>query len=861
MRVGWGAWKASLIIAGCLVLTLPLVHAQKSSAPESAEAARTLLAEKARALEARGRPDMAIQLWQQILLSTPNNTEALAGLARDYKLTGVSDKADQTLDRLRKINPNDPNIARIESMLSTSSQSEQLRHAGELARQGRNDEAMRIYRQLYGDQPPNGSIALAYYQTLYGTANGKQPAIAGMRTLVQRNPGDSRYIVQLGVMLTYDPHTRAEGIRILQAHPSDPAAQAALRQALVWNAANPASAPEMREYLKTHPQDTELAGRLKENESKLAQMNAGIARTPAERAAFAALNAHRIDEAEKRFNDLLAQEPNDGRILAGMGFLRMQQKKFADAISFFTQAEQNGYKAKIVDDAVATSRFWNTLAEATEAMDQNRLDVAEKKFRDALAMNAQSADALNGLGGLYLREEQYLPAITVYQQLLKVDPRSFDGWRGLFLADARDRQNDMALSVSARAPASVRVALERDPDYLRTLAAIDQAEGRTADAARVLSLALQLPFPGNGSTLETGTKMQYAGILMDAKRFDQAAGLYSQVVLGDPGNISAWMGLISAHHELGQDAQALADVQRMTPATYESALGDGGFLSELAAIYQQANQFEVAQSMLERAVKLDTAAGKQPGIDLQLQLAGVYLLRNNPDRAFVIYRQVLTAHPDDANAWKGLISALSVSHRESQALQELSQIPAPVRAKLESEIDFVQIEAGLYASTGDTEHAIQYMNRVQAYYARLKALPPPTIDIQNAWLLYNLGNDRALYAALMRIGGRRDLTVAQREEVQNIWANWSVRRAAAAMENGNAQRAVDILDAASQAFPNNLTVRKAVAGGYARVGRAKEALALYREIPMQDATAGDFEGAVGAALAANDTNQAEISQC
>ena len=98
------------------------------------------------------------------------------------------------------------------------------------------------------------------------------------------------------------------------------------------------------------------------------------------------------------------------------------------------------------------------------------------------------------------------------------------------------------------------------------------------------------------------------------------------------------------------------------------------------------------------------------------------------------------------------------------------------------------------------------MNRVQAYYAKLKQQPPPAIDIQNAWLLYNIGNDRALYAALMRIGGRNDLTLAQRETVQNIWANWSVRRAAAAMENGNARRAVDILDAASQAFPNNLTV-------------------------------------------------------
>ena len=78
------------------------------------------------------------------------------------------------------------------------------------------------------------------------------------------------------------------------------------------------------------------------------------------------------------------------------------------------------------------------------------------------------------------------------------------------------------------------------------------------------------------------------------------------------------------------------------------------------------------------------------------------------------------------------------------------------------------------------------------------------------------------------------------------------------MDNGNVQRAVDILDAASQAFPDNINVRKAVAGGYGRVGRAKESLSLYKTIPMQDATAGDFQGAVGAALAANDKAQAEI---
>jgi hypothetical protein len=73
-------------------------------------------------------------------------------------------------------------------------------------------------------------------------------------------------------------------------------------------------------------------------------------------------------------------------------------------------------------------------------------------------------------------------------------------------------------------------------------------------------------------------------------------------------------------------------------------------------------------------------------------------------------------------------------------------------------------------------HAQELMTRVQAHYAKLKMDPPANIDIQSAWLLFNTRNDRMLYSALMRLGSRTDLTAAQRETVQDIWANWSVRR-------------------------------------------------------------------------------------
>jgi tetratricopeptide (TPR) repeat protein len=800
---------------------------------------------------------MAIQEWQQILLSDPKNLEALAGVARDLKMMG-SDKAGEALEKLRSANPNDPNIARIQALPSTHVENEQLKKAGELARQGRLDDAMTVYRQLYADHPPDGDIALAYYQTLYGTATGKDAAIAGMRGLAQRNPADSRFAIELGTMLTYNQRTRAEGIRILKEHTKDSTAESALRQALIWDAANPASAAELRAYLKEHPQDKELASQLAKDEATLAQMNNGIAHTPEERAAFDAMNHHRLDEAEKLFTALLAADPQNGRMAAGMGFLRMQQNNFGAAIGFLNQAKQNGFTSKAVDDALATSHFWYTMSQASQAFTDNQLDVAEAKYREALGMRPKSPEALNGLAGLMVKSQQYAAAAELYEELIKMQPASTDAWRGLFLAYARDSKNEQAMTVSGRFPTEVRAALNKDPEYLRTLATIYRAEGKNAEAERVLNEALALPFPDNGSTLKADVRLEMAGVLMEAKRYDQAAALYSELLASDPTNQSAWSGLISAHHLLGQDTLAISDVEKMPPAAYESALSDPAFLSMLAAIYQQANQFEIAQGMLERAAKVESANGGSLSLDLEMQLAGIYLQRNETDKAYPIYQAALKDHPDRADAWKGLIAALMATNHNSEAMQEIGLIPAAVRKQLEGDIEFVQTEASLDAATGDTAHAQELMARVQAHYAKLKMEPPANIDIQNAWLLFNTRNDRALYSALMRLGSRTDLTMAERETVQDIWANWSVRRAGIAMDNGNVTRAVDILDAASQAFPDNMTVRKAVAGGFVEVGRAKESLALYKTVQFQDATAGDFQGAVGAALAANDKAQAEL---
>jgi hypothetical protein len=215
------------------------------------------------------------------------------------------------------------------------------------------------------------------------------------------------------------------------------------------------------------------------------------------------------------------------------------------------------------------------------------------------------------------------------------------------------------------------------------------------------------------------------------------------------------------------------------------------------------------------------------------------------------------AHTLAGDAWKGLVFSLLAGNRVDEAFQEIARIPPDIRRELDADVEFVQGEASLYAASGDIPRATEFMNKVENYYLLRRSLPPAGMEVQSAWLRYNTGNDHALYSILRGLDNRRDLTSEQREQVQTIWANWSMRRAQTAMDDGNPQLGLEILDAAAQNYPDNMSIRRAIAGGYLKVGRVGDSLAAFKAIPMQDAGSGDYQGAIGAALTAGDLVQAE----
>jgi cellulose synthase operon protein C len=139
-------------IAAALFTTQILPAADVRPMPSAID----LLIQKARSLEARDRQDLAAQVWHQVLVTDPNQPEALAALARWAKRTGRTDEANTYLAKLRRLAPDSPALSQLDTPDADSKGSSRLDEAARLTANKRYDEAMRIYRDVFGSNPPAG---------------------------------------------------------------------------------------------------------------------------------------------------------------------------------------------------------------------------------------------------------------------------------------------------------------------------------------------------------------------------------------------------------------------------------------------------------------------------------------------------------------------------------------------------------------------------------------------------------------------------------------------------------------------------------------------------------------------------------
>jgi cellulose synthase operon protein C len=832
-------------------VALLLAFGMLASGPATyASQATDLLLNKARSLEGRGLMDLAARSWEQVLLADPTNPEALAGLAGAAKMNGKKADADRYLDRLRAADPNNPAISRIGSMQPFDQQRGPLNEAQRLSQKQDFDGAMRIYRQVFGNEPPPGNWAISYYETEAASAGGWEEATAGLDRLLKRYPGSSEYALSLGRLLTYRPKNRLQGIQMLESVKGDAAtmskARAAWRQALVWDAGNPSSLPSLRTYLSRYP-DSELAKLLNGKERSAPAGESPVRRVGNLRQgqAYQALSAGNLKEAEQAFTAILKSSPRDAKALSGLGYVRMNEQNFSEAVSLFERAAALQPKNKTVADALETARFWDHMKRGSDALSASQSGEAIAQFKEALSLCPQNADAARALAGSYEKEQQPSLAIPLYLRLTQDASPKPDDWYALARAQYNAGEPQQALKSLNQVSSKIQGSWMADPERIALLSFI-HADAGDISGAQAIAEKAQQPLPA-------ATQLQFAGLYMRLQQPLRAAEAYENLLHLEPANSTAWAALLNALVQASKLDRAAAVLQKIPVDSYQEALKQPEFLRSVASLEMASHRNDCAEIHLQKAIEIQSASGKKMDSSLQLQLADLWMRAGKMAEAERVLRRMLDEQPTNAAAWVSYISALHEQKRDKEAIAAMKSIPDKVSSTLSNDPAFLIVQAGVYSNLGRYPEALHSIRSAEARLELQRTPVPAGLRLQEAWMLLNArGSDRELYALLSRYRNSPNLTDAQQKDFNSIWAAWSQKRAAAASNRGDFQAAIKILNSASQVLPADAHLKGTLAGTYLQAGDARNAYLIYKNWGLKEASADDFSGAVGSALTVRD---------
>ena len=669
-----------------------------------------ILLSKARSLEARGRMDLAAQNWKQVLLVNPNQTEAIAGLARYAKQNGDAGEERNYLDRLKKINPKDPEIAAIDKMhILTPQERDRLDEAGRLAMQHKPDEAMKIYKEVFGNEPPSGKWAEPYYETEAASTGGREKAIAQLRRLCAGDSSNEIYRLWLARALVYDPKTRIEGLQKLESLRDPGAVEQARtewRQALLWEKENPAVLASLTGYLQRYPdQDLQVV------QKSLQEKQEHMAEEASKERGFQALRGKDMVTAEAKFEDVLQRSPNDANAVAGLAFVRLNQKRFDEAVTLFDRARTLSPKRADVREGYETAKFWSLMQQGSSALQRGQSDAAIMAYQEALALHPQDEQAMLGIAQAEVREKRLPDAEAQFQQVLNHSPNNTDAMAGLAFLRVDEKKFSDAVTLFDRARKLVpnRADVEqgyKDAKYWSLMqqgaADLDRTGGSAISDYRQ-ALAIR---PGAADALHG-----LAGAAERSGKYTEAAQAYNQLTSANPADAQSWLGLMRVQI-LGKDPKSAIQTTQRIPITVKPQIETRpDYLSQLALAHYSTQQTDEGTRMLDRAMSAAAQSDPDEALNARLEVASVLMEQGKTDRAIQIYEQATKLHKQNAIAWEGLVGAYSRQHDLARAQIALQSMPQETYESAANNPNFLNSVAAIYSADAECGKAEDLLNR------------------------------------------------------------------------------------------------------------------------------------------------------
>lgn len=735
-------------------LAIAVMSAWTAAAHAQSPTPQALLVEQGQYWQLHKNPQRAAEVWLKVLLLDPAQVDALYGLGLIGVQQGKPQQAQQYLARLQAIQPPPRQALQLAQDISVAQPQNQqrLEEARRLADAGERDKASAVFRSLFDGRPPQGTIGREYYNNLAFNQADWAEARGGFQRLQREMPNDSIVALFYAKHLVRREDSRAEGVRALAAltQRADIAGDAdeSWRLALTWiGPPNPAQVPLFEAYLKTHPDDVEIRAQMNKGKQQVATTASKEWQPPAEVArGLKALKEGDQASAEQAFQARLKTRPDDADALGGLGVIRQQQHRLAEAEQLLSQAtrQNDGSRWQVALNEV---RYWSALQQARDAQAKGQTAQAQVLVNQALRLNPNGVDARLALADIQAGTGQFDDAQRNYRQILnqrRDDPQAQEGLVNVLLKSGK---NDEALQLINSLPATgqakigqsarlqalratqlaalaeqrndlpaarnaLQDALRVEPDNIWTrfaLARLNLAMGEPQKARDLINAMLQAR-PDNADAL-------YVSALLSVQMGEWKA---AQTTLGRlrPDQRTPDMDALAADVSLnlqlrqaielgkrGQRQEALTLLDRIQPTANNSP----DRMASLASAYVDIGEPTRALALMRGQLQNTTV----PSADFILQYAAVLLKTGEDAQVNEILRN-LQNRPLNAPARKRFDDLLYLYRiRQADQLRERGNLAsaydtlAPALAQRPGDSAAVAALARMYSANGDTAKALE----------------------------------------------------------------------------------------------------------------------------------------------------------
>ena len=294
----------------------------------------------------------------------------------------------------------------------------------------------------------------------------------------------------------------------------------------------------------------------------------------------------RFDEAEKQYQDAAAADPSRANGLAGLAFSAFHQRHFEKAIAYCQEA------LALDPYFINAGILW-----ADSLSSLRRYDAAAKKYSEALDMDRYQSAACLGWSRVLLARNLPAEAVAKLRQAVEIDPTNAWAWGAWGEVLRKANQHDKAikkyrralaadpwLSDAHRAWGNALYGLHRPVDATRQWRRAVETDPHNANALTGLARglrrrALEEPAPAAvaamreeakalldralaASRINPWPRRELGWLLMDQKRFQEAADEFELAIALDQEDGDSWTAKGKAMSKLGRDDDAQAAEER-----------------------------------------------------------------------------------------------------------------------------------------------------------------------------------------------------------------------------------------------------------------------------------------------------------